>query len=208
VEKVANIPMTFGGRAEFNIANCLPVVLAGFLRNFKIEDIRAGLQTFIPSPAQTPGRMNMFNFKHFTVMVDYAHNTAGLVAIGKFLAKTDAGKKIGIIAGVGDRRDEDTISLGEEAARIFDEIIIRQDRNLRGRSETEIIDLMLKGINQVAPEKKVTVIPMEKAAINHAISTAEEGAFIVICSDVIPDALEQIMELKAKEESGLMSANA
>lgn len=208
VEKVANIPMTFGGRAEFNIANCLPVVLAGFLRNFKIEDIRAGLQTFIPSPAQTPGRMNMFNFKHFTVMVDYAHNTAGLVAIGKFLAKTDAGKKIGIIAGVGDRRDEDTISLGEEAARIFDEIIIRQDRNLRGRSETEIIDLMLKGINQVAPEKKVTVIPMEKAAINHAISSAEEGAFIVICSDVIPDALEQIMELKAKEESGLMSANA
>lgn len=208
VEKVTNIPMTFGGRAEFNIANCLPVVLAGFLRNFKIEDIRAGLQTFIPSPAQTPGRMNMFNFKHFTVMVDYAHNTAGLVAIGKFLAKTDTNKKIGIIAGVGDRRDEDTISLGEEAARIFDEIIIRQDRNLRGRSETEIIDLMLKGINNVDPNKKVTVIPMEKAAIDHAISTAEEGAFIVICSDVIPDALEQIMELKAREESGLMSANA
>ncbi|MCC6819079.1 MAG: cyanophycin synthetase [Bacteroidia bacterium] len=208
VEKVTNIPLTYGGRAEFNIANTLPVVLAAFLRNFKIEDIRAVLQTFIQSHAQTPGRMNMFNFKHFTVMVDYAHNTAGLIAIGKFLAKTDANKKVGIIAGVGDRRDEDTISLGEEAARIFDEIIIRQDRNLRGRSEQEIIDLMIKGIENVDKNKKITVIQAEKAAIEHAINTAEEGAYIVICSDVIPDALEQIMELKAQEETGMMKANA
>lgn len=208
VEKVTNVPMTFGGRAEFNIANCLPVVLAAFLRNFKIEDIKSGLQTFIPSPAQTPGRMNLFNFKHFSVMVDYAHNTAGLKAIGKFLSNTETGKKVGIIAGVGDRRDEDTISLGAEAARIFDEIIIRQDRNLRGRSEQEIIDLMLKGIQEVDKNKKVTVIQAERAAIDHAIQQAEMDSFIVICSDVIPDALEQIMELKALEESGKLHLNA
>ena len=207
VEKVSNIPMTFGGRAEFNIANCLPVILAAFLRNFKIEDIKSALQTFIPSPAQTPGRMNMFNFKHFTVMVDYAHNTAGLAAIGKFLTKTEASKKVGIIAGVGDRRDEDTISLGEEAARVFDEIVIRQDRNLRGKSENEIIDLMLLGIKNIDPNKKVTVIPAEREAIDFAINNAETDSFIVICSDVVPDALEQIMELKAREESGHLSVN-
>ncbi|MDP2174576.1 MAG: cyanophycin synthetase [Bacteroidota bacterium] len=200
VERVVNIPVTFGGRAEFNIANCLPVVLAAFLRNFKIEDIKSALQTFIPSPAQTPGRMNMFNFNNFTVMVDYAHNTAGLTAIGNFLSKVDAVKKVGIIAGVGDRRDEDTISLGEVAAKIFDEIIIRQDRNLRGRSETEIIDLMLTGIKNVDPNKKVTVITLEKEAIVHAIENADKDSFIVICSDVIPDALEQIIELKASED--------
>lgn len=206
VDRVTNIPMTFGGRAEFNIANCLPVILAAFIRNFKIEDIKSALQTFIPSPAQTPGRMNMFNFNHFTVMVDYAHNTAGLVAIGKFLSKTEASKKIGIIAGVGDRRDEDTQSLGEEAARIFDEIIIRQDRNLRGRTEQEIINLMLEGIKKQDPNKKVTVIPAEKDAIDFAINHAERDAFIVICSDVIPDALEQIMDLKAREESGTIAS--
>lgn len=208
VEKVTNIPMTFGGRAEFNIANCLPVVLASYLRNFKIEDIKSGLQTFIPSPAQTPGRMNLFNFKHFSVMVDYAHNTAGLIAIGKFLTKTETGKKVGIIAGVGDRRDEDTISLGEEAARIFDEVVIRQDRNLRGRTENEIIDLMVKGIKNVDPNKKITIIPAEREAIDYAIQNAEMDSFIVICSDVIPDALEQIMELKAKEETGQLHLKA
>ncbi|MES2617853.1 MAG: cyanophycin synthetase [Bacteroidota bacterium] len=203
VEKVSNIPMTFGGRAEFNIANCLPVVLAAYLRNFKIEDIKSALQTFIPSPAQTPGRMNMFNFRNFTVMVDYAHNTAGIQAIGKFLAKTEASKKVGIIAGVGDRRDEDTISLGAESAKIFDEIIIRQDRNLRGRTDNEIIDLMVQGIKGVDPNKKVTILPLERVAIEFAINNAEKDSFIVICSDVIPDALEQIMALKEQEETGV-----
>ena len=207
VEKVSKVPMTFGGRAEFNIANALPVILAAFIRNFKIEDIRASLQTFIPSPAQTPGRMNMFNFRNFTVMVDYAHNTAGLMAIGKFLAKTEASKKIGIIAGVGDRRDEDTISLGEEAARIFDEVIIRQDRNLRGRTEDYIINLMVKGIKNIDPNKKITIIPLEKEAIDYTIKNAEKDSFIVICSDVIPDALEQIIDLKASEEEGFISMN-
>ncbi len=200
VDKVVNVPLTFGGKADFNIANCLPVILAAFIRNFKIEDIRAALQTFIPSPVQTPGRMNMFSFRNFTVMVDYAHNTAGLAAIGKFLSRVDAGAKIGIIAGVGDRRDEDTMSLGAEAAKIFDEIVIRQDRNLRGRTEEEIINLMLKGIRGVNPDKKVTVIPHEKEAINDTIKHAPKDAFIVICSDVVPDALEQIQQLKAEEE--------
>jgi cyanophycin synthetase len=207
VEKVSKVPMTFGGRAEFNIANALPVILASFIRNFKIEDIRASLQTFIPSPAQTPGRMNLFNFKNFAVMVDYAHNTAGLMALGKFLAKTEASKKIGIIAGVGDRRDQDTISLGEEAAKIFDEVIIRQDRNLRGRSEDYIINLMVTGIKNIDPNKKITIIPLEREAIDFTIKNAEKDAFIVICSDVIPDALEQIIDLKAAEEEGFSSMN-
>jgi cyanophycin synthetase len=208
IEKVTNIPLTFGGRAEFNIANCLPVILSAFIRNFKISDIKSALQTFIPSPAQTPGRMNLFNFNNFTVMVDYAHNTAGLVAIGKFLQKTETKKTIGIVAGVGDRRDEDTISLGEEAARIFDEIIIRQDRNLRGRTENEIIELISRGIKNVDPEKTVHIIPTEKEAINYAINNAERDSFIVICSDVIPDALEQIMDLKNKEETGQINLSS
>jgi cyanophycin synthetase len=200
VDKVVNIPLTFSGKAVFNIQNILPVVLAGFIRGFKIEDMRLALETFIPSPTQTPGRMNMFQFRNFQVMVDYAHNTAGFIAISKFLEKIDATPKIGIIAGVGDRRDEDIINLGKIAAQMFDRIIIRQDRNLRGRSENEIIDLMLQGVKSVNPSKEVEVIPTESEAIDHAIATAPKGAFIVICSDVIPDALDQVMRIKEEED--------
>lgn len=200
VDKVVNIPLTFSGKAVFNIQNVLPVVMAGFIRGFKIEDMRLALETFIPSPTQTPGRMNMFQFRRFNVMVDYAHNTAGFQAIAKFLEKIEASPKVGIIAGVGDRRDEDIVSLGKVAAQMFDEIIIRQDKNLRGRTEQEIIDLMLGGINSVSPGKRVEVIPTEREAIDKAISEAVAGSFIVICSDVVPDALEQIMRYKEEED--------
>jgi cyanophycin synthetase len=201
VDKVVNIPLTFGGKAEFNTANVLPAILACYLRDFKIEDIKQALETFVPSPAMTPGRMNIFQFKHFTVMADYAHNAHGMQAIGKFVKKVEATKKIGVIAGVGDRRDEDTISLGEQAAQVFDEIIIRQDKNLRGRTEQEIIDLITRGVYNVDPKKKVTVIKKEAEAINHAISTAENGSFITIISDVVPLALDQIMRLKEEEDA-------
>lgn len=204
VEKVTNIPITFGGKAEFNIANTLPVVMASYLRNFKLEDIRLALQTFIPSPAQTPGRMNLFHFNNYTVMVDYAHNAAGIKALGKFVSKIDSPRKIGIVAGVGDRRDEDTMGLGMEAAHLFDEIVIRQDRNLRGRSGQEIIDLITKGIHSVDPNKKVVAIPNEIEAINYVIDGATKDAFIVICSDVVPDALEMIINLKEAEDTRVL----
>lgn len=200
VDKVTNIPITFSGKAEFNIMNVLAATLATYVREFKIEDIKLALQTFIPSPALTPGRMNMFHFRNYSVMVDYAHNTHGLHAVGKFVTAYDASLKVGIIAGVGDRRDQDLVSLGVEAAKIFDEIIIRQDKNTRGRTEKEIIDLMTEGISSVDPAKKVTVITKESEAIDYAIQHAIKDSFIVIISDVIPDALEQIKQYKAVED--------
>ena len=200
VDKVINIPLTFSGKAVFMIQNVLPAVLAGFLQGFKVEEIRLALETFIPSPTQTPGRMNIFQFRKFTVMVDYAHNPAGFQAIARFLDKIEATPKIGIIAGVGDRRDEDIILLGSVASQMFDEIIIRQDKNLRGRSESEIIDLMMKGIKAHDENKKVKVITKESEAIDYAIKNAKKGAFIVICSDVVPDALDQILKYKEEED--------
>lgn len=201
VEKAVNIPLTFGGRATYNIANVLPTLLAGFIRNFKVEDMRVALQTFIPGPVQTPGRMNIFRFKNFELMVDYAHNTAGFEAIGEMLGKIDA-YHVGVIAGVGDRRDEDTIALGRQAAKMFNEIVIRQDKNLRGRTEDEIIELITRGIREVDPNKKVTSFKRETDAIDFAIKNARKGTFLTICSDVVPDALDQILALKEAEDKG------
>jgi cyanophycin synthetase len=200
VEKVTNIPLTFSGMAEFNIANVLAATLAAYVQDFKTEDIRQALQTFVPSPALTPGRMNMFYFHNYSVMIDYAHNPHGFMALGKFLSTVNASVKVGVIAGVGDRRDEDIIALGEASAKIFDEIIIRQDRNLRGRTEQNIIDLMTQGIQNINPDKKITVIQKESEAIDYAFEHAVKDSFIVITSDVVPDALEQVKSYKARED--------
>lgn len=203
VDKIANIPLTFGGWATFNIYNILASVLASFLHGFKIEDIKIALETFIPSPAQTPGRMNIFRFKDFTVLVDYAHNAHGLEAISEFIDKVEARPKVGVIAGVGDRRDEDIRAIGKVAARTFDQIVIRQDKNLRGRSEQEIIDLLVEGINEVNPNVTLKVIPNEREAIDYVMTNAVKGSFVTICLDVVPDVLEMIMAYKEKEDARL-----
>lgn len=203
VEKAVNIPLTFGGKAAFMIQNVLPVVLTGYIRGFRIEDIKLALTTFIPSPSQTPGRLNLFRFKNFNVLVDYAHNPAGMRGLQKFIENLDGNPKVGIIAGIGDRRESDNNEMGQLAAEMFDEIIIRQDKHLRGRTEQELIDMLLKGIHSHDPNKPVKVIPSEKEAVSFAIKNAKPGTLITMCSDVVPDALSLVMQFKEEEANEL-----
>ena len=201
VSKASNVPLTMGGKASFMIQNVLAAVLATYLDGFKIEDIKVAIESFIPSPSQTPGRLNMFNFNNFKVLLDYAHNPAGFRAIKDYVDQIDATKKVGIVAGVGDRRTEDNIELGAIAAEMFDEIIIRQDRNLRGKNENDLIDEIHNGIKSVNPNKKVDIIRSEKDAIIHAIKNAEKDSLVIVSSDVVPDALNLVMKLREKERT-------
>lgn len=201
--KAVNVPLTYGGIATFMIQNVLPAALTGYIRGFSLDSIKAALESFMPSPSQTPGRLNMFNFQNFRVLLDYAHNPAGLRALQKMVEKMDGKPKVGIIAGIGDRRVEDNNSIGAIAAEMFDEIIIRQDKHLRGKTEEELIKMLHDGIKSVDPNKKVTIIPSENEAITHAVKHAKKGALIVMCSDVVPDALELVKKFKEDEANRL-----
>ena len=201
VENVVNIPLTFSGRARFMIQNVLAATLAVFLKDVSLADIKIGLQTFAPSAALTPGRMNLFQFKEFTVMLDYAHNPAGIKALGEFLSQTDSFPKVGIISGTGDRRDEDIVELGRISATFFDELIIRQDPELRGRTFEEIGKLLKTGIRAVDKKTKITEAPNEREAILTAVQQAVKGSFIVVLSDEIQNSLQLIGGLLEKENS-------
>ncbi len=203
VAKAINVPLTYGGKAAFMIQNVLPAVLAAYTQGISIEDIRVAIESFIPSPAQTPGRLNMFEFKDFNILLDYAHNAAGFRALQKFVEKMEGSPKVGIVAGIGDRREEDNNDIGRIAAEMFDEIIIRQDKNLRGKTEEEIISMIVAGIREVTPDKKVTVIPSEREALAYAIKNATKGSLIVVSSDVVPDALNLVMKFKEEEANRL-----
>lgn len=202
IMKAENIPLTYGGKAKFMIQNVLPAILAANIQGISIEDMKAALETFIPSAAQTPGRLNIFEFENFTILLDYAHNPAGMRALQKFTEELDATVKVGIIAGIGDRREEDNNEMGSIAAEMFDEIIIRQDKRLRGKTEEELIKMLHDGIKMKDPNKKTTIIPSEKEAITFAVKNAVKGSLIVLCSDVIPDALELVKQFKDKEAKG------
>lgn len=204
LEPVNSIPLTFCGKCDFMTENVLAAALAAFLRGIPLHLIRESLRSFIPSPAQTPGRMNLFEFDHFKFLLDYAHNPAGMEAIGKFLSKLKNHPKVGIISGTGDRRDEDIIDLGRVSARVFDEIVIRREGILRGRNPQELIDLMTRGIFEVDPEKPVTIVEHEKEAIESTINGATPGTFITLVSDDIPEAIRYLTNLKEKESKPVL----
>lgn len=202
VMKAEDIPLTYGGKALFMIQNVLPAILAANIQGVSMEDLRAGLESFIPSPTQTPGRLNLFEFKDFTVLLDYAHNPAGMRALKQFVDTFEATVKVGIIAGIGDRRVEDNNEMGSIAAEMFDEIIIRQDKRLRGKTEEELIKMLDDGIKMKNPAIKTTIIPSEKEAITFAVKNAVKGSLIVLSSDVIPEALNLVKHFKEMELKG------
>ncbi len=199
IAKVINIPITMEGKAKFMIQNVLAASLATYLHGFEIEDIANSLRTFIPSAQLTPGRLNIFKFKNFKVLIDFAHNPAGYEAIEDFLKNIESPKKIGIISGVGDRRDSDIKKCGQIAGRMFDHIIIRNEKHLRGRTEEEINGLVIEGIHSSGKNPSFEIIPKEIEALKHAISLAEEGTYITALSDVVSNAIELVQNYQARE---------
>jgi cyanophycin synthetase len=195
------VPLTYEGKATHNIANCLPAVLAAYIfKDVSIAEIKQALKTFVPGDALTPGRLNFFPFKNFTFLADFAHNPHGLKLLGDFVSKLDYPYKVGVISGTGDRRDEDIRELGALSAGFFDEIIIRCDKNLRGRTAEEIIGLLQEGIRSVSREIPTMIIPNEDQALEYIYANHKPGSLYTIMCDVVAGAIDKIKQLKQKEE--------
>lgn len=192
VEEVANIPLTFDGLAEFNVANVLAASLAAYTSGISLATIRHTLRTFASSNENTPGRVNVFDFNEFKIIVDYGHNPHAVRAMGRFVKNMEASTRIGIVTGVGDRRDEDIMSLGEEAARAFDEVIIRYDDDMRGRTREEVDRLLQAGIRKVDHQKPVRYFPCECEAVDYFVSNAPPGAVVVVFIEHVTKVLECI----------------
>ncbi len=199
VEKATHIPITFNATVEFMIQNVLAATLTTFLWGYKTEDIRMSLETFIPSAAQTPGRMNVFKFKEFKILVDFAHNPEGFNGIKSFLKTITATEHVGVISGTGDRRDEDVIETARIAAQMFDKVIICQEKYLRGRKQQDLIDLLMKGLKEVNPNFNIEINNNGDDCMKNLITNAKNGSFITILSDTIDNAIHKVTYYLDKE---------
>jgi cyanophycin synthetase len=202
IDRAAEFPVTFEGRAGFNIENCLAAALAGYLAGFDKDEIKTAFRTFIPSGTKTPGRMNVYKFPKFEVIVDYAHNTAGITKFAEFMEATSATHKVGIVSGLGDRRDEDTLGFARIAGRIFDEVILRQDRDLRGKSAEYLREIMERGLRLDKPDLKITYIENEPDAIDHLLKHTPQGGVGVIFTENITNTLAKLDEFEKTSAAG------
>jgi len=191
---VNEIPITFNGSLKFMIQNAMGAALSTYIFGINPETISMALSTFFPSQEQTPGRMNLFEVKGKTVLIDFAHNPDGFEGVRDYLATVNSPYKIGIIVGTGDRLESDLIRNGELAAEMFDHIIIQQAKFLRGRSADAIIDNLCQGILNVNPSAKWERIDDETEALKYALSIAPEGSIITALSNVLNQPFDLIKQ--------------
>jgi cyanophycin synthetase len=186
------LPATFAGRARMNVQNALAAAAAAHAAGAHLRDIREGLRTFHTSFYDAPGRLNIFELHGVQVVVDYAHNPAGLTMLGDFVErltedKPSGGRRLAVIATPGDRRDDDMRELGRIAARYFDQIIIREDERTRGRARGETAERVLEGVEAAirlgGRAQRVDVVLQEKEAVAKAIDLSRPGDVVVLCAD-------------------------
>ena len=165
---------------------------AAYVQGMRYEDIRAGLISFFPSPSLTPGRMNLLRVGRGHVLVDYAHNSAAMAGLMELVGRIDAARRIAVLAGPGDRRDEDLRALGRTAAG-FDYAILKEDDDLRGREPGDVIELLRQGLVEagMAPER-IEVRPREHDAVARGLELLQEHDLLVILAVDVPAVLEQL----------------
>ncbi len=118
----------------------------------RIEQVRDGLMDFRPSTDRSPGRLNLFRLGQRLVIVDFAHNEAGISAVldvAEGLAGGAAGRAApitAIIGTAGDRPDDTLRGIGRIAAQRAQRIAIKETRDyLRGRTAEVVVGELLAG---------------------------------------------------------------
>jgi cyanophycin synthetase len=195
IAAVRDVPLMLGGAARFQAGNVLAAIATAYVRGMRYDDIRAGLLTFFPSPSLTPGRLNLMHVGHRRVLVDYAHNAAAVAGLVDFAMRLDAGRRVGVVTGPGDRRDEDLREIGRLTAP-FDHVIVKEDDNRRGRRAGEIAGLVIEGLVERGHAREaIEVIPDEPAAVERAVGMLGDRDLAVVLADDVPGVLELVRRL-------------
>ncbi|MBV9621412.1 MAG: cyanophycin synthetase, partial [Gammaproteobacteria bacterium] len=192
------IPATLEGRATHNVQNAMVAAAMAFALGIKLDAIRQGLRTFDSTFFQAPGRMNLFNEHPFKVLFDYGHNAHAVAALADLAQRLDvSGRRIVVLAGPGDRRDEDLVAIARAAAGRFDHYICRRDDNLRERAPDEVPRIQAAALAAAGvPAAAISVIPDEQEAITAALQMGQPGDLLLIFADALVRSWKQITKFK------------
>ena len=195
---VAEIPATLGGKIGFQVSNAIAAAAACWGAGCPTDAICLGLRSFQPDEQTAPGRFNIFQVGQAQVIVDYGHNPQALRAIQDAVRALAPRCAAGVVAAPGDRRDEDIRELARIAAETFDEIIIREDDDLRGRQPGEVATLIAETVHTVNPALPVRIIRDEREAISTGLAELKPGELLVAFVDHVQAGIDQIRAYAAE----------
>ncbi len=192
------VPATLEGRALHNVQNAMFATAMAFSLGIKLDAIRQGLRTFGSTFFQAPGRMNVFDEHPFKVIFDYGHNAHAVGVMADLAQRLDVqGRRIIVMAGPGDRRDEDIRAIAEVVAGRFDHYICRRDDGLRGRDGDEVPMILSRTLQAAGvPADQVSIIPDEQEAIDAALRMGRPGDLVLIFADALTRSWKQVIKFR------------
>jgi cyanophycin synthetase len=189
---LSDVPLTRQGQIGFQTENVIAAVAAAWAVNVPWETIAQGLSTFISDIQGVPGRFNVFDYKGATLIADYGHNPDAIQALVHAVDNMPAQKRVVVISGAGDRRDQDIRDQTQILGTAFDEVILYQDACQRGRTDGEVIQLLREGLAGAARTTHVQDIQGEFNAIDTALARLSAGDLCLILIDQVEAALAYI----------------
>jgi len=214
IVEVGRVPITLGGLARHNVANALAAAGAARGLGVTLAQLRDGLMDFEPSSERSPGRLNLFRLGGRVVIVDFAHNEAGVSAILE-VAEGIAGGAAGraapvtaIIGTAGDRPDDTLRGIGKIAAKRAQRVAIKETtKYLRGRSRQSLVGEIMAGIASTGRSTSdVTVYESETTALRGELARNGEGAarpdaarvIVLMCHEERDEVFALLAELGAR----------
>jgi cyanophycin synthetase len=211
--EVERVPITLGGLARHNVANALAAAGAARGLGVTLAQLRDGLSAFQPSSERSPGRLNLFRLGARVVIVDFAHNEAGVSAVldvAEGIAGGAAGRAapITIVVGTaGDRPDDTLRGIGRIAGQRAQRVAIKETlKYLRGRSRESVVGEILAGIRSAGrTTSDVTVYESETEALRGELARnggeAKPDAprvIVLMCHEEREEVFALLAELGAK----------
>lgn len=201
---IEHIPISFGGRAMFNVDNAMAATAASYALGVELEYIREGLRSFQPSFKHSAGRLNLVDLGPFHVLIDYGHNVAAIRALAEFLNAFPAKRVIRMAAGVGDRKTEDLYEFGLASA-VPGDLFFLSDPSPRGRALGETPEIIRHALisRGVAPEN-IHLEYREVDATRRALEAAEPGDLVVLQIENVQRVTQDVLDFKEKIERETM----
>jgi len=177
-----DVPITLAGLSRMYTQNALAAAAAGLAVGLSSRTVSKGLRTFVLDPTKNPGRTNLFSLDRRLLVLDYAHNEAGMDGLVEILqGLRPAGREIWLAIGTaGDRTDAILQGFAVRAALGTDHLAIAELlKYLRGRPREDVVDQLRRGAAR-AGKRDVPVYPDEMRALRGMLKASAPGDVVGI----------------------------
>lgn len=187
------VPITWEGKAKHNVQNVLAAVAAGWSLGLSAEAIRNCLERFSVEAPDNRGRLNHYELGGVQVFIDYGHNAAGIQEILKTLKKFKGRSLVACLTMPGDRPDDSIRDVARIAAKGFQRLIIREDKDLRGRKPGEVAELIYSAALETGMDPQcMAVVLDERQAFQYGLDTCLPGDVFVMFYEHLEPIEEEI----------------